>query len=54
MLSMPFGLGLLVLQYFAELACLVTGRALPFGLKPKEDVEEFARAQAKQALGEVP
>jgi len=53
-LSMPFGLGLLVLQYVAELICLVTGRALPFGLKPKEDVEEFGRAQAKQALGDVP
>jgi len=53
-LSMPFGLGLLVLQYVAELICLVTGRALPSGLKPKEDVEEFGRAQAKQALGDVP
>jgi TRAP-type C4-dicarboxylate transport system permease small subunit len=53
-LSMPVGLGLLVLQYFTELICLVTGRALPFGMKPKEDAEEFARAQAKQALGEVP
>lgn len=53
-LSMPVGLGLLVLQYVADLMCLVTGRALPFGLKPKEDAEEFARAQAKQALGEVP
>ena len=53
-LSMPVGLGLLVLQYFTELICLVTGRTLPFGMKPKEDAEEFARAQAKQALGEVP
>ena len=53
-LSMPVGLGLLVLQYIADLLCLVTGRALPFGLKPKEDAEEFARAQAKQALGDVP
>jgi len=53
-LSMPVGLGLLVLQYFTELICLVIGRALPFGMKPKEDAEEFARAQAKQALGDVP
>ncbi|HET7850308.1 MAG TPA: TRAP transporter small permease [Pseudolabrys sp.] len=30
--SMPIGLGLLVLQYVAELICLVTGRAPPFGL----------------------
>jgi TRAP-type C4-dicarboxylate transport system permease small subunit len=53
-LSMPFGLGLLVLQYVAELICLMTGRALPFGLKPKEDFEEFGREQAKQALGDAP
>ena len=53
-LSMPIGLGLLVLQYIAELLCLVTGRAPPFGIKPTEDAEEFARAQAKQALGEAP
>ena len=53
-LSMPFGLGLLVLQYFVELISLLTGRALPFGLKPKEDFEEFGRDQAKQALGDVP
>jgi TRAP-type C4-dicarboxylate transport system permease small subunit len=31
-LAMPVGLGLLVLQYIAELICLVTGRAPPFGL----------------------
>jgi len=31
-LSMPIGLGLLVLQYAAELAGLVTGRSKPFGL----------------------
>ena len=30
-LSMPVGLGLLVLQYLVELICLVTGRAPPFG-----------------------
>jgi TRAP-type C4-dicarboxylate transport system permease small subunit len=32
-LSMPVGLGLLVLQYFAELICLVTGRVPPFGIR---------------------
>jgi TRAP-type C4-dicarboxylate transport system permease small subunit len=53
-LAMPVGLGLLVMQYIADLMCLVTGRAPPFSLKPKEDAEEFARAQAKQALGDVP
>lgn len=31
-LSMPIGLALLVLQYVAELICLVTGRAPPFGI----------------------
>jgi TRAP-type C4-dicarboxylate transport system permease small subunit len=31
-LAMPVGLGLLVLQYFAELICLLTGRTPPFGL----------------------
>ena len=31
-LSMPIGLGLLVLQYVAELASLVTGRSRPFGI----------------------
>jgi TRAP-type C4-dicarboxylate transport system permease small subunit len=33
-LSMPIGLGLLVLQYAAELICLVTGRTPPFGIGP--------------------
>jgi TRAP-type C4-dicarboxylate transport system permease small subunit len=31
-LAMPIGLGLLVLQYGAELICLVTGRSRPFGI----------------------
>ena len=31
-LSMPVGLGLLVLQYVADLLCLVTGRTPPFGI----------------------
>ncbi|HTT49374.1 MAG TPA: TRAP transporter small permease [Pseudolabrys sp.] len=53
-LSLPIGIGLLVLQYIAELLCLLTGRAHPFGLKPKEDAEDFAREQARQALGDAP
>jgi TRAP-type C4-dicarboxylate transport system permease small subunit len=52
-LSMPVGLSLLVLQYLTELLCLLTGRAQPFGLKPRENVEEFGREQAKQVLGET-
>jgi TRAP-type C4-dicarboxylate transport system permease small subunit len=30
--SMPVGLGLLLLQYIADLFCVVTGRAPPFGI----------------------
>ena len=47
-LSMPIGLGLLVLQYVAELLCLVTGRAPPFGIEPSEDAEHVAQEQAKR------
>jgi TRAP-type C4-dicarboxylate transport system permease small subunit len=52
-LSMPIGLGLLILQYIAEFLGLVTGRMPPFGMKPKEDAEDVARALAKQLLEEV-
>jgi TRAP-type C4-dicarboxylate transport system permease small subunit len=52
-LAMPVGLGLLVLQYVVDLLSLVTGRSDPFGIKPVVDAEEFARAQAKQALGDA-
>jgi len=31
--SMPLGLGMLLLQYIAELLCLVTGRSPPFGIE---------------------
>ena len=34
--AMPIGLGLLSLQYVAEIFKLMTGRELPFGLPPKE------------------
>ncbi|HEX3098099.1 MAG TPA: TRAP transporter small permease [Usitatibacter sp.] len=34
LLAMPAGLGLLVLQYVAEILALVTGREPPFGMKP--------------------
>jgi TRAP-type C4-dicarboxylate transport system permease small subunit len=53
-LSMPIGLGLLVLQYIAELVSLATGRAPPFGLAPAADAEHFAREQAHAALGDAP
>ena len=35
--SMPIGLGLLTLQFSADLCSLVTGREPPFGMKPKEE-----------------
>jgi TRAP-type C4-dicarboxylate transport system permease small subunit len=34
--AMPIGLGILTLQYVAELFNLVTGREPPFGMKPSE------------------
>jgi TRAP-type C4-dicarboxylate transport system permease small subunit len=49
--SMPIGLGILLLQYIAELICLVTGRAPPFGIAATADAEEVAREQAREALG---
>lgn len=33
--AMPVGLGLLTLQYVADLYCLVTGREPPFGIKDR-------------------
>lgn len=50
-LSMPIGLGLLVLQYAAELICLVTGSVPPFGMPEKASAEEIALEQAREALG---
>ncbi len=38
LLSMPVGIGLLVLQYVAEILAVVTGRSAPFGIKPYEKV----------------
>jgi len=54
LLSMPIGLGLLVLQYLVELLGLVTGRVQPFGLKPKASAEDVARSLAEEALGGAP
>jgi TRAP-type C4-dicarboxylate transport system permease small subunit len=53
-LSMPIGLGLVVLQYLAELLALVTGRTSPFGISEKQDAEDVARELARQALGDAP
>ncbi|HUL90645.1 MAG TPA: TRAP transporter small permease [Pseudolabrys sp.] len=53
-LSMPVGLGLLILQYLADLLGLITGRSPPFGIQDKQDAEDIARAQAQEALGGAP
>jgi TRAP-type C4-dicarboxylate transport system permease small subunit len=53
-LAMPVGLGLLVLQYAAELLCLATGRTPPFGISKGAEAEDVAQAQARQALEEAP
>jgi TRAP-type C4-dicarboxylate transport system permease small subunit len=44
--AMPVGLGLLSLQYVAELFTLVTGREAPFGLPPKDAAEDVAKESA--------
>jgi TRAP-type C4-dicarboxylate transport system permease small subunit len=53
-LSMPIGLGLLILQYLADLLSLVTGRTPPFGIQDEEAAEDVARAHAREALGDAP
>ena len=52
-LSMPVGLGLLILQYIAELISLVTGRTPPFGIKDTQAAEDVAREQAREAVGDI-
>jgi TRAP-type C4-dicarboxylate transport system permease small subunit len=53
-LAMPVGLGLLVLQYVAEILCLATGRTPPFGVRKDADADDVALAHARQALEEAP
>jgi TRAP-type C4-dicarboxylate transport system permease small subunit len=53
-LAMPVGLGLLVLQYFADVLSLATGRTPPFGIRKDAAADEVALAQARQALEEAP
>lgn len=38
-LSLPVGMSLLALQYVADIWALLTGRELPFGLKPEDRYE---------------
>lgn len=35
---LPVGMTLLVLQYVADILCLLTGRDMPFGLKPEDGI----------------
>ena len=45
--AMPFGLGVLTLQYVSDLIGLVTGREPPFGMKPKPEtptIEQITEA----------
>jgi TRAP-type C4-dicarboxylate transport system permease small subunit len=53
-LSMPIGLGLVVLQYLVELLSLVTGRSPPFGISEKQGAADVILAQAHEALGDAP
>lgn len=50
-LAMPVGIGLLILQYVAEVICVATGRSPPFGIRDVQDAEAVARAHAEEALG---
>ena len=52
-LSMPIGLGLLVLQYVAELMCLVTGRAPPFGIQDQARTPRMSRARRREKRWET-
>jgi len=35
-ITLPVGMGLLSLQYVADILCISTGRDMPFGLKPED------------------
>jgi TRAP-type C4-dicarboxylate transport system permease small subunit len=50
-LSLPVGMGVLALQYVADLAALVTGRTLPFGLPDKRGAEALAESMAGSMPG---
>jgi TRAP-type C4-dicarboxylate transport system permease small subunit len=53
-LSMPIGLGLLILQYVADVICVATGRTPPFGISDQQSAEDVARTHAEEALGDAP
>jgi TRAP-type C4-dicarboxylate transport system permease small subunit len=37
LLALPVGMGLVALQYVADLLCLLTGREVPFGVDPEDE-----------------
>jgi TRAP-type C4-dicarboxylate transport system permease small subunit len=51
--SMPIGLGILTIQYFAEIIKLITGREPPFGLPPRATAEDAAKIAAHDAVGDA-
>jgi TRAP-type C4-dicarboxylate transport system permease small subunit len=51
--AMPIGLGILTIQYVAEVIKLIIGRELPFGLPPKATVEEAAKIAAHDVVGDI-
>ena len=36
LLPLPLGIGILSLQYVADILCLASGRDMPFGLRPED------------------
>jgi TRAP-type C4-dicarboxylate transport system permease small subunit len=44
-LSLPVGIGLLIAQYLADLWCLATGQAMPFGLKPTNGIRNLPKSE---------
>jgi len=51
--AMPLGLGMLTIQYVAEIIKLVTGRELPFGLPSKATAEDAAKIAAHDVVGDL-
>jgi TRAP-type C4-dicarboxylate transport system permease small subunit len=51
--AMPIGLGILTIQYAAEIVKLITGRELPFGLPPKATAEDAAKIAARDVVGDI-
>ena len=47
-LALPVGMGILALQYAADIMALISGRALPFGLPPKRGAEALLESAAAE------